>query len=189
MAVSLQQIVKFLLRTVWKLIQKTVSFLTTVVILTALTVSVLYMMKIKPYVVTTGSMEPAIPVHSICFVNENIPLEQISVGEVISFRIGAGQLVTHRVSDIHEGEYTTKGDANNSEDHAPVTLDNYIGKTAVVIPKAGIIIIFLHTRTGKYIAVSVILLLLILSFIPTKKNLSAQAESERKESADGTNKD
>ncbi len=116
-------------------------------------------------------MEPAIPVHSICFVNENIPLENIESGEVISFRIGDNMLVTHRVTEIHDNEYTTKGDANNTEDAAPVTAENYIGKTVFVIPKAGIAVLYLHTRHGKIAAVTIIAALLILSFLPKKDSV------------------
>ena len=140
---------------------------------------VLYLIRIKPYVVTTGSMEPAIPVRSICFVNEKISLESISVGEVISFRLGDDALVTHRVTAINGGDYTTKGDANNTEDSAPVTKENYVGKTVFVIPFVGVVPIFLHSTRGMIAAVTVILLLIIISFIPKGKNETKPEMTER----------
>ncbi|HAJ97916.1 MAG TPA: signal peptidase I [Ruminococcus sp.] len=169
MAVPFKVILKSTVRLIWKQIQKIISFLTSLLIFTAITVVTLYLLKIKPYVVITGSMEPAIPVQSICFVNENVPLENIEIGEVISFRLGEDTLVTHRVTEIHDGEYTTKGDANNTEDVATVTKENYIGKTTLVFPKVGIILIYLHSKRGKIVAVTLIILLLILSFLPKKE--------------------
>ena len=132
--------------------------------------TILFIAKIRPYVVKTGSMEPAIPVHSLCFVNENVTLSSISVGDVISFRAGEDLLVTHRVVEINGGEYTTRGDANNADDASPVTDANYIGKTFCVIPKIGVIPGFLHTTSGKSIACTIVLILLILSSVPVQKN-------------------
>ena len=74
-------ILKSIILSVWKQIQKIISFLTSLLIFIGITIVILYLLKIKPYVVTTGSMEPAIPVHSVCFVDENIPLESIEIGE------------------------------------------------------------------------------------------------------------
>lgn len=181
-------ILKNILYWVWKQIQKVISFLTALLIITAVIVITLYLAKIKPYVVTTGSMEPAIPVRSICFVNENIPIEEIEVGQVISFRVNDNMLVTHRVTEINEGKYTTKGDANNTVDAAPVTADNYIGKTVVIIPKLGYILIFLHSKKGKIAAITLIVLLLILSFIP-KKDVPKKSVNTGQEGGDnGTSK-
>ncbi len=163
-------------------VRRILSFLVTVIIIIAAVVTVLYLAGIRPYVVTTGSMEPAIPVHSICFVNENTPLRDISTGDVIAFRSGSDLLVTHRVTEINGGEYTTKGDANNTVDSSAVTSDNYIGKTSVIIPKAGVIIIYLHSRRGKIAAVTIIILLLILSFMPEKKKESPEPEPKERSS-------
>ena len=111
-------------------------------LLTALAVAILYLAHIRPYVVLSGSMEPAIPVHSVCFVNENIPFAQITPGEVISFRMEGGMLVTHRVSAVQDGRCTTKGDANSIEDAVPVTADNYIGKTVAVIDETSCLVLY-----------------------------------------------
>ena len=170
-----------LLRNAWKLIKKAASFLSTALILVALLVSVLFLFRIKPYVVATGSIEPAIPVHSICFVNENTALETISVGEVISFRMGDNMLVTHRVTAIDNGKYTTKGDANNTEDASAVTRDNYIGKTVFVIPGLGNLLIFLKSTPGMIVTVSAIIILLILSFIPDKQTPGSSLKAGKEE--------
>ncbi|MCR5109953.1 MAG: signal peptidase I [Ruminococcus sp.] len=169
MAISEKVTIKGIILCIRKVLKKTVSFLTTIIILIAFSVTFLFLAKIKPYVVISGSMEPAIPVQSVCFVNERIPLADIAVGEVISFRMGENKPVTHRVTSISEDKYTTKGDANNIEDATPVTAKNYIGKTVLVIPKVGYFLSFLHTKKGKIIIITLIVLLFILSFIPTKE--------------------
>ena len=169
MAVSFKLAAKTTLLGIWKILRKAVSFLTSLIIVTAMTVTVLFLAHIRPYVVVTGSMEPAIPVQSVCFVNENFPLEKIAVGEVISFQLGENTLVTHRVVSIKDGEYTTRGDANSMEDASPVTAANYIGKTVLVIPKVGFILSYLHTTGGKITAISLIVLLILLTFLPAKK--------------------
>ena len=169
MAVSRKVDLKKILLGIWKMIQSCISFLTTLIIVISIAITVLFLAKIKPYVVITGSMEPAIPVQSVCFVNERIPLEDVTVGEVVSFRMSENMFVTHRVSAISDGKYITKGDANNTEDASPVTTENYIGKTVFVIPKVGYILSFLHTKKGKIVAATIIVLLLILSFLPKKE--------------------
>lgn len=158
-----------------------ISFLMTVVILAAAALSVLFVMKIRPYIVTTGSMEPAIPVGSVCFVNRNTELSAVKVGDVISFSMGEKLLVTHRVVKIGNGEYTTRGDANNADDASPVTKKNYIGKTVFVIPFIGRVFSFFQTKRGIIIAVCVIASLLAISFIPDKTKKKEETASEQKE--------
>ncbi|MCR4646067.1 MAG: signal peptidase I [Oscillospiraceae bacterium] len=146
-----------------------VSVLTTAIIVTAAVIIALFFAKIKPYVVVSGSMEPAIHVHSVCFVNENVPLEDIVPGDVISFRMDENMLVTHRVTAVSDGSCTTKGDANSIEDASPVTASNYIGKTVFVVPKIGAVMVLLHTTWGRIAAGGIIILLFILSFISKEK--------------------
>ena len=160
---------KTLLRGLWGLVRHITSFVTGAVILTAVTVGVLFLMGIRPYVVMTGSMEPAIPVLSVCFVDRNVPLSDIRVGEVIAFRVGENMLVTHRVAAIQADGYLTKGDANNTEDSALVTQEDYVGKTVAVFPGIGAVMVFLHSTKGRIVAVTGILVLILLSFIPQQE--------------------
>ncbi|MBR1393318.1 MAG: signal peptidase I [Ruminococcus sp.] len=170
------------LRALLKCLKGICSFIASLVIVTAAVVVVLYICGIRPYVVVSPSMEPAIPVRSVCFVNERTPLEEVKVGEVISFEMSDGMPATHRVVSIDGGEYTTKGDANQTEDNSPVTKDNYIGKTVVVIPKVGVLLSFLHRPAGIAAAGGIIALLLVLSFVPDKKKSEGEsAESPEQE--------
>ena len=96
----------------------------------------LYLYGIRPYVVRTGSMEPAIKTGSVCFVNHKIPFEEIQQGDVIAFFMGE-TIVTHRAVQVSENQIMTKGDANEIADASPVTKENYSGKTVLAIPEIG----------------------------------------------------
>ena len=122
------------------------------------------------YAVQSGSMEPAIQTGSAVLVETKTGLNGIAVGDVICFEAANGTPVIHRAVRVAVEGIETKGDANNTEDFSTVTKQNYIGKTVFVIPKVGFILICLHSRKGKIIAVTLIVLLLILSFIPENKN-------------------
>ena len=76
----------------------------------------------------TGSMEPAIPVHSLVVVQQADPAE-LQVGDIITFEATEGTLDgalnTHRIVQIDEGSagpvFHTKGDANAVEDAQTVS--------------------------------------------------------------------
>ena len=164
--------------------KKTGSILMTLVILLAALLTGLYLFKIRPYIVKTGSMEPAIHTGSVVFVNERAELSGIKVGDVITFRKGGEMLVTHRVVKVGDGEYTTKGDANSVNDPEPVTRENYIGKTVTVLPGLGGLFTFLKSTAGRISVGCLIGALLLLSFIPQrKKNESKEAEDNGQEKA------
>ena len=178
MAVSQKITGRSILRGLWKCIRGIASFVTSLIILAAILLVILYIMKIRPYVATSGSMEPAIPVNSICFVNERTEFPDIQPGDVITFRMGEDMLVTHRVIEVRAGSLITRGDANNTEDAAPVTATNYIGKTVIILPKLGRILILLRTPVGIITAVALILTLLVISFLPVKKTKEKKTEKQ-----------
>ena len=129
----------------------------------------LYCLGFRFYVVTTGSMEPAIPVGSICLVDRNTPFDAIAQGDIISFSIGENMLVTHWAVRIDAEGITTKGDANNAEDAAKVTQENYAGKTLWSVPKLGYAVTFLKSKPGIAIVAAVFLLLTLPSLLSAKE--------------------
>jgi signal peptidase I len=83
------------------------------------------------FFITSGSMEPAMPVGTLAFVVA-VSAEKIIEEDVITFFSANGRsIVTHRVKAItgSEGNYvfTTRGDANNVDD-PPFGYDRVIGK-------------------------------------------------------------
>lgn len=105
------------------------------------------------YEVVSGSMEPEIPVGSVIYVKAAQP-EEVEAGDVIAFNKG-GSVITHRVEENHyvEGEFVTKGDANQEEDVEPVAYSSLIGKVERHVPVLGIIMTLLASDTGKFYAV------------------------------------
>lgn len=122
-----------------------------------------YIMGLRFYIVTTGSMTPTIPIGSICIVNQNKSFYDIQAGDIISFWIGDDMLVTHRAVKIDVDGVITKGDANNTEDSAKVTEYNYVGETVWSIPKIGYAVTFLKSRPGFIMIIALFVLFLIPS--------------------------
>lgn len=76
------------------------------------------LLHLKPVVVVSGSMEPSIMTGSLAFIDKKDKV--IEEGDIISFYAGDA-LVTHRVIEITENGYRTKGDNNESADAGLVT--------------------------------------------------------------------
>ena len=99
------------------------------------------------YIVSSGSMVPAISVHDVVMVQENIPFYSIKVGDIIVFKSPSthNEVIVHRVAQIlsHDPlEIRTKGDANQDSipgTDLPITKYDYVGKVAYIIPQIGFI--------------------------------------------------
>ncbi|MBI2009735.1 MAG: signal peptidase I [Candidatus Chisholmbacteria bacterium] len=111
-----------------------------------------YSVPIKPYVVMSGSMEPAIPLGSVVFVKPK-PFGYAQ-GDIITFITGKDLPVTHRVNDLaQDGEdqeilYQTKGDANKSVDQGLVHKDDIIGAVTLSVPYVGYAVDFAKKPQG-----------------------------------------
>lgn len=87
-------------------------------------------------VVTSGSMEPTIPVGAILLLDKVTPVEtsRLRSGDIVTFRPVSGapdELVTHRIVDVRESPsgivYVTKGDANPSADLSQLEPSRIVG--------------------------------------------------------------
>ena len=119
------------------------------VIAAALPLTVPQYMGYQIYDVVSGSMEPTVPVGSIIYVKEAEP-SSIKKGDIIAFQSGES-IVMHRVVDnkIVEGTFTTKGDANPSEDMNEVPYANLIGIVVRHIPILGQLMILFGSTLGR----------------------------------------
>lgn len=120
---------------------------------------------IKPYVVLSGSMEPTIHTGSVCLINQKTEYEDIMTNDVIAFKSASNQLVTHRVIQITDEGFETKGDNNDVSDGISTTKENFVGLNVITIPYLGYVSKFLQTRQGQIIVGAGIFILIILSFI------------------------
>lgn len=103
---------------------------------------------LTPYVVVSGSMEPALPTGSIAVVKSVDP-DEISAGDVITYvppesiaRPGGARTITHRVRSVVPGaagrrRFVTQGDANTQPDPWYVNARQVVGKVVLTLPYAG----------------------------------------------------
>jgi signal peptidase I len=100
---------------------------------------------IKPVSIASGSMQPEYSVGDMVIVSGKT--DGINVGDVIQFSRDS-HTVIHRVTAIEEKDgavcYTTKGDANNTEDSWKVSEEEIIGRVVTKIPYAGRLTLWLH---------------------------------------------
>ena len=101
------------------------------------------------YNVVSGSMEPAIPVGSVIYV-ETLRAEDVAEGDVIACH-GGSSVIAHRVvkNRVGEGEFITKGDANAREDMQDVPYLSLIGKVVRHYPFLGGMMTLYTSKIGK----------------------------------------
>jgi signal peptidase I len=102
---------------------------------------------IKPSVLVSGSMSPALNVGDIV-VTTSVDGSQIAPGDIIQYmRTGSSILITHRVLEVEQlgADYkvTTKGDASNTVDQ-PILVTGKIGKVLFTVPRLGWVTIVLR---------------------------------------------
>ena len=124
--------------------------------------------------VISGSMEPTYSVGDLLYVKEVDP-DSVKVGDPITFVLNEDLVVaTHRVVAV-DGQnrlFTTKGDANETEDAQPVHFNNLIGVPVFAIPLLGYVSAYIQSPPGMYVAIALGVLLLAAVFLPdmlTKK--------------------
>lgn len=105
---------------------------------------------IRIYGVMTGSMTPAYPVGGVVYV-KGMEAESIQVGDVITYRMGTDTeyFMTHRVVEMADGFFRTKGDANEAADPEPVSYERLIGRVVFYLPGYAKVADFVDSTTGK----------------------------------------
>ncbi|MCR4998966.1 MAG: signal peptidase I [Lachnospiraceae bacterium] len=121
----------------------------------------------QEFAVLSGSMVPAIPVGALV-VDKKPDTASLEVGDIVTYQISEDTLVTHRVTAIDETAktVTTKGDANNVEDGAPVPFSNIVGVYAFHVPYLGYISIYGKTPLGIAGICGVLIVIILLNFLP-----------------------
>ena len=113
---------------------------------------------IRSFVVMTGSMSPALPVGSMVFTARQ---NSYNIGQIITFKRG-GISVTHRILDIQNSQFITKGDANNTPDSQKVNQADIIGHDVAVVPFIGRLTGFIKTPLGFILLLGIPTLLFVL---------------------------
>ena len=150
-------------------VKKVWNIFTTVIVVLVVIFAVLLigvrLFGVQVYSVISGSME--YPVGSLIYVKDINPSE-IEVNDVITYVLPSETPSTHRVVRIDEENqlFYTKGDANETEDGAPVHFKNLIGTPVFKIPYLGYVAYYIQHPPGMYIAIAAGAVLLILVFLP-----------------------
>lgn len=116
-------------------------------------------------IVLSGSMEPTIKTGEVIVIHAQ---KDYKIKDILTYREG-GILVTHRIVDETETTYTTRGDANNTDD-PPIKKTQAIGKTIFHIPYLGKAILFVQSPIGLASVLAVLIGLKVMySLIRTKQ--------------------
>lgn len=123
----------------------------------------IYVFGHKPYIISTGSMEPTLKVRGLVVIKQ-IPYEDIKVDDIISFvPEEVGKNVCHRVVEIIDEGFITKGDNNYKNDMGIVTKDEYKGK--LVFYSNAFANLYYSITQGNRVVVIVLTILLIIAII------------------------
>ena len=112
------------------------------------------------FVILSGSMEPALSPGDVVVVSDSA---SVQVGDVITFDGGDTVPVTHRIIAVEDGQYVTKGDANENVDGAAVPPENVLGRVVLTIPVVGYVVLWANTPVGQILLVVVPLVALGVS--------------------------
>ena len=126
-------------------------------------------------VVLSGSMEPTLSVGDLLIVREESHYE---VGDMVVYQNGRIPVV-HRIVSADGESFTTRGDANNTEDD-PIPAAAVKGRVILTIPKVGSLLWFLKSPVATVVMLAAAILLVEVSFFSRK----AEKESEKEKIKD-----
>ena len=90
---------------------------------------------LRPVVVTSGSMSPALRPGDVVLVADHV--DEVALGSIVTFDVGQGS-VTHRVVELTDAGYRTKGDSNPAVDASTVSSAEVTGVGRLVVPFVGL---------------------------------------------------
>jgi signal peptidase I len=125
----------------------------------------------QPFVITSGSMEPAIRPGDVVLARPTDG-KDLHTGTVVVFTDVRGDLVTHRITAVHgDGTYSTRGDANSASDTSPLDPDNIRGVGAILVPFIARPVVAVQAgRRGELAGLIGLVLLLALARAPGRRN-------------------
>ena len=173
------------IKKIWSIVSTVFVFL---VVLAAIFLMGSRVIGYRVFNIVSGSMEPTYSVGDLIYVKEVDPAA-IVPGDVITFVLNEDLVVaTHRVVrvDAEKQRFYTKGDANETEDGAPVHFKNVIGIPQFAVPGLGYVSDFIQHPPGSYITIAAVAVLLILTFAPDfvkKKSALTQPTEAEEENA------
>ncbi len=117
----------------------------------------------RPLVVISGSMEPILKVGGILYY-EKINLDDFKKDDILVYQLNE-HIVSHRIVNINEYGFETKGDNNNSNDSYIVDKNNVIGRgNNWSIPYIGYYADFIYNH--RYL----LIMMIVLSYFNSRKD-------------------
>ena len=137
-----------------RLVMTLIQYVLIVIGITAITTLVIpLLLGYTPFVVQSGSMEPTVKTGAVAYNNTHVEVKDVKTNDVIVFKQGESY-VTHRVVRINvDHTFTTKGDANETEDLVPVKFEDFKGLNGFSIPYLGYALKIVQTKLGVFILV------------------------------------
>lgn len=141
---------------------------------------------ITPLVVLSGSMDDgsygAIAIGDLILVKD-VDANNLKENEVVAF-MEDGYAVTHRIVEVHNEKgkvsYTTRGDANNTDDTLPLLPENVIGQYFYRVPNVGNFILYLQTTGGMFLFVGLPLILFVI-YDTVRRHMFTKSEQAKQE--------
>lgn len=177
-------------KTLKKILNVISTILVAIVVVLALLLVGARFIGLNVYTVLSGSMEPTYHVGSLIYVKD-VDTDELKAGDVITYMLDEDTIVTHRIADVIPDEtdpsiirFQTKGDANDSVDGSLVHYKNVIGTPVFSIPKLGYLANYIQKPPGRYIAISVGAIILLLVFLPDLFSDDDKSEKKKKKQKD-----
>ncbi len=95
----------------------------------------------QPTTVTSGSMAPAVRAGDVVFYEDAEP-GQIAQRTIVLFEDSEGNQVLHRVFEVTENGYVTKGDANTDPDTEMIGEGQVLGVGRLIVPYVGLPVVW-----------------------------------------------
>lgn len=122
--------------------------------------------------VQTGSMENTISAGDWIITKIT---QKVKLNDVITYELD-GEYITHRIIEVYNGTYITKGDANNAKDD-PVDQSQVVGKEVAILANFGIL---RKTLFNPGVLITLIITLFLFT-LAVKKNKEEDAKKGKQE--------
>lgn len=135
--------------------------------------------------VITDSMTPTIPARSYILV-EKITADEVKEGDIIAFYSTdpqiQGSINTHRVVEINNGVFVTKGDNNNVNDGAySAKAENIVGRYVRTLPVMTFVGRIILSEIGFLVVVLLFLAVTVVCYMPDLKKMALKKDDDADE--------
>ncbi len=133
--------------------------------------------------VMSGSMSGEFETGDTILIKEIKDESDLKIGDVITYQVTENTLVTHRIINITKFgetlEYTTKGDANNTEDNEKILFSDIEGKYVKKLRLISKLISFMQKTYGMIITFTIPILLIMCTI--NNEKIKEERKNKRRE--------